>query len=135
LLVRLLYHQGPINWDGFEIKTGHSHRATQGILDRLKKQYITDVDKNNAEASVPRTPKKGASNDSEASKKPATPKLSKEEQAAKKLEREQARAKKESEKAAKEAEKVAKVRMAQGVGCLYFQSNVSICLRTTQRSY
>lgn len=41
LVVRLLYHQGPIKWDGFDIRTAHSKRAVGGVLERLKKQYVT----------------------------------------------------------------------------------------------
>ncbi|QDS78102.1 hypothetical protein FKW77_004070 [Venturia effusa] len=40
LVVRLLYHQGPIKWDGFEITTGHSQLAAGGVLHRLKKKYV-----------------------------------------------------------------------------------------------
>lgn len=43
LVVRLLYHQGPIKLDGFDARTGHSQAAVGGILDRLKKKYVTDA--------------------------------------------------------------------------------------------
>lgn len=40
MVVRLLFHQGPVKWDGFDIRTGHSQRAAQSVLDRLKKQFV-----------------------------------------------------------------------------------------------
>ena len=47
-------HQGlsPIKLDGFDPGTGHSTRAIQGLLDRLKKQYITDAKEGDAQASI-----------------------------------------------------------------------------------
>jgi hypothetical protein len=107
LLVRLLYHQGTVNWEGFELETAHSLHATQGLLKRLRKQYLPE-DKGEASA-PPKTPKKASTDPDNSKSKPPTPKLTKEEKALKKQEREAAKAKRDADKAAKEAEKAQKV--------------------------
>ncbi len=50
----------PINYDGFDPGTGHSKRAMQGIMERLKKQYITDAKPGDAAATVASGAKKRA---------------------------------------------------------------------------
>ncbi len=46
-------HQGhPINYDGFDPGTGHSVRAVKGLMDRLKKQYITDAKHGDSVATI-----------------------------------------------------------------------------------
>lgn len=59
----LLQHQKlpSINYDGFDPGTGHSTRALQGLMDRLKKQFITDAKDDDGAKSVATpaaTPKK-----------------------------------------------------------------------------
>jgi hypothetical protein len=46
-------HQGhPVNYDGFDPGTGHSVRAVKGLMDRLKKQYITGAKPGDGAATI-----------------------------------------------------------------------------------
>ena len=56
----LLMHQklDKINYEDFNPGTGHSTRAIQGLMERLKKQYITDAKNGDAAATIASTPKK-----------------------------------------------------------------------------
>jgi hypothetical protein len=67
-----MHQKTPIKYDGFDPGTGHSTQALKGLMDRLKKQYITDAkpgDAIGAAASV--TP---AANGDAAATAPPTPK-------------------------------------------------------------
>lgn len=56
-----MHQKVSINYDGFDPGTGHSTRAIQGLMERLKKQFITNAKAGNGAATA--TTEKAASDD------------------------------------------------------------------------
>lgn len=56
-----MHQRTPIIYKGFDAGTGHSEKAVSSLMDRLKKQFVTDAKPGDAAALVEKskaTPKK-----------------------------------------------------------------------------